>query len=339
MLILCYNKALAAALVERLGPHAPRNIEIRHFHSWVARRTGLRKGEAESFEDYERRMIGTMLRGAEHWTEAEKYDAILIDEAHDFEPDWFRCATSMLRGGPDGDILIAADSAQSLYGRDRKFTWSSVGVQARGRSRRLTHNYRNTKQILEFAWQVAQSTVQGDAESETLVRLVPTRVLRRGPFPCYRGCNSVDEEHALIARQVQRFRDKGIAPKEIAVVYPRNERGRIDPLCQVLRRTGEVNWISNESDPHGGVRSLGQPGVRLATVHAAKGLEFTAVIFCALDQLPNTKQIDEVRDNNLLYVGLTRATDELVITWAGRSAFTDRLPFATKAVAMHDTMY
>ncbi len=53
---------------------------------------------AENFEDYERRMIGTMLRGAEHWTEAEKYDAILIDEAHDFEPDWFRCATEHAPG-------------------------------------------------------------------------------------------------------------------------------------------------------------------------------------------------------------------------------------------------
>ncbi|WP_020466265.1 hypothetical protein [Singulisphaera acidiphila] len=41
----------------------------------------------------------------------------------------------------------------------------------------------------------------------------------------------------------------------------------------------------------------------------------------------------EVHDSNLLYVGLTRATDELIVTWAGRSAFTDRLPFASKAVA------
>jgi superfamily I DNA/RNA helicase len=128
--------------------------------------------------------------------------AILIDEAHDFEPDWFRCATSLLRDGPEGDLLIAADGAQSLYGRDRTFTWKSVGVQASGRSRRLTHNYRNTKQILEFAWQVAQSMVPENSETETLVRLVPTRVLRRGPVPQYRGCATVDEEHALIAHLV-----------------------------------------------------------------------------------------------------------------------------------------
>jgi ATP-dependent exoDNAse (exonuclease V) beta subunit len=43
------------------------------------------------------------------------------------------------------------------------------------------------------------------------------------------------------------------------------------------------------------------------------------------DRLPNPQQADEVRDSNLLYVALTRATDELAVTWAGRSAFTDRV--------------
>ena len=61
------------------------------------------------------------------------------------------------------------------------------------------------------------------------------------------------------------------------------------------------------------------------TIHAAKGLEFPAVIVSALDQLPSPMEPDEVRDGNLLYVGLTRAIDHLAVTWTGRSAFTDRV--------------
>jgi len=80
-----------------------------------------------------------------------------------------------------------------------------------------------------------------------------------------------------------------------------------------------------------GHRSLGRPGVRLLTVHAAKGLEFPAVIVMAVDLLPSPMEPDEVRDGNLLYVALTRATDELMVTWAGRSAFTDRVLRSTKA--------
>jgi UvrD-like helicase C-terminal domain/AAA domain/Nuclease-related domain len=335
VLFLCYNKALAADLAARLADdHGLRGVEIRHFHSWAARLTGLRKREDESFDDYGARVVATLLDGAPHVADAEKYDAILIDEAHDFEPDWFRCATAMLRGGPEGDLLIAVDGAQSLYGRNRGFTWKSVGVQAQGRSRRLSRNYRNTKQILEFAWQVAQSVVEDGRETETHVRVVPTKVARQGPMPVYRGCGSPAEEHALIARLVEEHKARGLAEKDIAVLYPRKERDRIDALCRRLRETSQVCWISNESDPNGGVRSIARPGIRLLTIHSSKGLEFPAVIVSALDQLPNPIHRDELRDSNLLYVGLTRAIDHLAVTWSGGSDFTDRLLRSTKAAPL-----
>src|SRR5690606_6771992 len=124
------------------------------------------------------------------------------------------------------DLLIALDAAQSLYKRDRAFTWKSVGVQAVGRSRRLDRNYRNTKQILEFAWQVAQSTLDAEEETETSVRVLPRKAARRGPVPRYKGLASPQDEHALIVRLVSEFRHQGITDREIAVLYPRNERTR-----------------------------------------------------------------------------------------------------------------
>jgi hypothetical protein len=335
VLFLCYNRALAADLAARLADDASlRGVEIRHFHSWAARLTGLRKRDDESFDDYGARVVAALLDGVGHFSDAEKYDAILIDEAHDFEPDWYRCATAMLRAGPDGDLLVAVDGAQSLYGRSRGFTWKSVGVQAQGRSRRLSRNYRNTKQILEFAWQVAQSVVEDIHETETHVRVVPTEVARQGPVPVYRGCASIAEEHTLIARLVEDFKARGLSEKNIAVLYPRRERERIDALCRRLRQASQVCWISNESDSNGGVRSIVRPGIRLLTIHSAKGLEFPAVIVSSLDQLPNPIAPDELRDSNLLYVGLTRAMDHLAVTWSGRSDFTDRILRSTKAAPL-----
>jgi ATP-dependent exoDNAse (exonuclease V) beta subunit len=84
-------------------------------------------------------------------------------------------------------------------------------------------------------------------------------------------------------------------------------------------------------DPNGKVRSIARPGIRLLTIHASKGLEFPAVIVSALDQLPNPIVPDELRNSNLLYVGLTRAMDHLAVTWAGRSDFTDRILRSNKA--------
>jgi hypothetical protein len=255
VLVLCYNRVLAASLAAQLGEPDLRSAEVRHFHSWAARKTGLRLRDDESFDVYESR-AAALIGGAGHFAEAEKYDAILIDEGHDFEPDWFRCTTNLLKGGPEGDLLVAVDGAQSLYGRARGFTWTSVGVEAKGRSRRLSRNYRNTKQILEFAWQAAQSVIQDVEETETHVRVLPTKASRQGSVPIYRGCASIAEEHALIARLVGEFRAKGLAGRDIAVLYPRREGNRVDAFCRWLGESGEVCWVSNEADPELLVRPL-----------------------------------------------------------------------------------
>ena len=114
VLVLCYNRALAAHLADKFsGDPAARNVEVRHFLSWAARRTGLRKRDDEPFDGYERRVVDTMLRCPDVWPEADKYDAILIDEGHDFEPDWFRCAVGQLKGGPAGDLMIAVDGRRA----------------------------------------------------------------------------------------------------------------------------------------------------------------------------------------------------------------------------------
>jgi hypothetical protein len=335
VLLLCYNKVLAAVTTTEFGRDpALRRVEIRSFHSWAVRKTGLYRKDDEPFDDFEARVVTAFLRGLDQFGDGEKYDAILIDEAHDFEPDWLRCAVGMLRGGPEGDLMIAVDGAQSLYGRPRSFIWKIVGVQAQGRSRQISRNYRNTKVIIEFAWQVAQSLVKDVEETETHVRLLPTRAARTGPAPVYRGCPTASREHALIARLIADFKARGLAESDIAVLYARRERDRIDHLCRVLRESCDVCWVSNEKDPNGGVGSLKRPGVRLMTVHAAKGLEFPAVVVSAVDQLPGPMEPDEVRDSNLLYVALTRAIDHLAVTWVGHSAFTDRILRSNKAVAI-----
>lgn len=55
ILVLCYNKALAADLTARLaGDSGARGVEVRNFHSWAVRKTGLRSDDNESFEQFER---------------------------------------------------------------------------------------------------------------------------------------------------------------------------------------------------------------------------------------------------------------------------------------------
>ena len=105
--------------------------------------------------------------------------------------------------------------------------------------------------------------------------------------------------------------------------------------------------VSNVSGPAAVFWAGGGPGRGRAVAGAAgraagddprsQGAEVPGGgIVSAMDQLPNPQQPDEGHDGNLLYVDLTRATDELVVTWTGRSAFTDRVLRSNKAIPLSD---
>lgn len=65
-------------------------------------------------------------------------------------------------------------------------------------------------------------------------------------------------------------------------------------------------------------------GVRLMTLHQAKGLEFEVVFIAGLEEgiLPHVRSIDDQfqleEERRLFYVGVTRAKERLYLTWAQR---------------------
>lgn len=73
------------------------------------------------------------------------------------------------------------------------------------------------------------------------------------------------------------------------------------------------------------------PSVKLMTLHGSKGLEFPLVFIAALDCMPqrDTPLDDELR---VLYVGMTRATEQLVLSAAGHSPMLERVKHALEAV-------
>jgi len=59
----------------------------------------------------------------------------LIDEGHDFRPEWLMVVTQMVDPSTNS-LLVLFDDAQSIYESKtkRKFSFSSVGIQAQGRT-------------------------------------------------------------------------------------------------------------------------------------------------------------------------------------------------------------
>ncbi|MFE7935702.1 UvrD-helicase domain-containing protein, partial [Streptomyces sp. NPDC057456] len=78
-----------------------------------------------------------------------RYQHIVIDEAQDLSASHWRMLRAMVRKGPN-DIFVAGDAHQRIYGN--RVVLSHQGIEIRGRaSRRLTLNYRTTRQILGSA--------------------------------------------------------------------------------------------------------------------------------------------------------------------------------------------
>ena len=90
-------------------------------------------------------------------------DHVLVDEGQDLTPAHWRLIRSLVPEGPN-DIFIAEDSHQRIYGH--RLVLSRYGIMTRGRSRRLTLNYRTTAQILRWSTHVLEGGFYVDLDGD-----------------------------------------------------------------------------------------------------------------------------------------------------------------------------
>jgi hypothetical protein len=350
VLVLCYNRELVRRFRAELSEHP--NIHVTNFHQWVARnRVRVRFDDfSPEAEDLRVRLLLERLQAGRG--EAGRYDAVLIDEAQDFDPRWFTCAKLALKQPDDGDLVIALDGGQNLYGR-KTFTWKSVGVNAVGRvmSRSaydFDRNYRNTRQILTVAAPFAAENVTDD-EDDALqsYRVDPGCAVREGPLPRIYAANTRELEIDAVVRRVKDWQTRGflteggayerLLPGDIAILYPRCPdafKPHLESLLQNLAAITSVRLIASGASAaaRSGAASS-EPALTVGTIHSAKGLQFRAVILMWADVLYGPSDADRyVKDRALLYVGLTRAQTFLRICWTRGTALTAEIEAAIASI-------
>lgn len=327
VLVLCYNRALAQRIDAMLRARGvDERVVVQTFHSWcsdMVRTYQLDKPQSgQNTEEYYEELAAIVQRALDTGlVPAGQYTALLIDEAHDFQDAWLQMAARLVSPASNS-LLILYDDAQSIYQQKRrKFNFASVGIEARGRTSVLKLNYRNTAEVLALAMHCAQSLLVEKAETDDEMQTVrPATAGRRGPLPLLVEATHARQEASLIANRVAALCAEGHSAGDIGILC------RIKKHMDVIEKAITQRGIECQSMSSPSFQSFDwvKPSVKLVTLHSAKGLEFPVVFVAGLDCMPwmNTPMEDEVR---LLYVGMTRATRELVLSSAGSSAMVQRV--------------
>jgi hypothetical protein len=324
VLVLCYNVALAEYF-QRLFAQAT-NVTCLNFHKWGTQRNSIR------FDDDEEVFATRLLQRLEHGEgEANSYDAVFIDEAQDFSKTWFLCAKLALKEPDDGDLLIVGDGSQLLY-RRRRFTWRGAGVNAVGRTINtrfdLDKNYRNTREILKIAAEFVSVDVEPN-EPETGLQIIkpdPNVALRSGPVPEMLAASTEKSELRTAVEKIDAWLKKGIRPSEVAVLYRANDGGWVKELASLISQRAAVYW------PHDNGGDFRDPfGVRVTTMHSAKGLQWRAVLVMRTDMMPfvpdgDVDRLEQERlERGLMYVAMTRAEERLAFTRSTLNGFASQI--------------
>lgn len=331
ILVLCYNKTLAARLQQLLAERGiDERVQVLNFHAWclsMLNAYGLPKptGQGESFFT---ELVESVIKAVDaRAIPRSQYRAILIDEGHDFEAPWMRLIVQMLDPATN-DLLLLYDDAQSIYQARRKYALSSVGIEARGRTTILRLNYRNTMEVLATAKSFAEGVFDGGEGEELEVPVIaPESAGRRGAFPSLARYDNAGDEMAGLLQAIREAIGDGLSPNQIAILHRYNHQG--EKIVAALRQANLPCVAAQGTDK----RALfGEtPSIKVVSMHSSKGLEFPLVLIPGLCQMPATGQ-DEQDEARLLYVAMTRATERLMMSCTRESLFTQRVRNAIRDV-------
>jgi len=319
ILVLCFNKTLAAKLQSvMLEKGLSERVKVHHFHGWCSEQirlyhvnTALNAGP--HYEEMVERVIDAVDRGQ---VPRAQYGAVMIDEGHDFKPEWFKLVVQMIDPSSQS-LLLLYDDAQSIYGTKgrKKFSFASVGVQAQGRTTILKLNYRNTKEILEFAYEFAHDALTPlEADEDDVPLVAPHSAGRRGPLPLLLKFPNQQDEFAHLVEQVGKLQREGTAWKDIAVLC--HTKALIEKLGALFSAHGIPATCVNTGSAKSSL-DLDADTIKIITIKSSKGLEFPVVVMPAVGET-RSKSMSAADEAKLLYVGMTRAMTQLIVS--GRAA-------------------
>lgn len=311
-------------------------VDAWQLDSWEAYRDVVRLGRKTRLAEAQRKLLWSIFEGVRAGLKARKlithaelftslaaaiskhkkvpFDFAVVDEAQDLSVSHIRYFAALGGGRPDA-LFFAGDLGQRIF--QQPFSWKSLGVDVRGRSRTLRVNYRTSHQIRTQADRLLGPAFT-DVDGNNEVRCDTVSVFN-GPPPSIRSFKTENEEIQAVGRWMTEQSKAGIMPHEFGV-FVRSE-DQLNRAQIAVKGAGLAFTILDEHVETTSGR------VAISVMHLAKGLEFRAVAVMACDDeiIPLQQRIETVGEDadlqevydterQLLYVACTRARDHLFIT-------------------------
>ena len=321
ILILCFNEPLGVKLHSVMQAKGlDSRVHVRHFHKWCREQLvayGQTLPGQGSSQQYVDELVERVIRAVDRkQILSGQYQAVMIDEGHDFAPEWLKLVTQMV-DPTTNSLLVMYDDAQSIYerARSKNFSFKSVGIQAQGRTTILKINYRNTRQILQTASLVAADLLTADDKDDDGIPLVkPVSCGREGPAPVIIQLPTLRDEAFAIADHLASAHQEGFAWGDMAVLCA--DWKTMDLCASALAQRKLPHRVRKRSGDY-------QPGadaIQLMTMKVSKGLEFPVVALPGVGHMPAPGE-DEKEAARVFYVAATRATQRLVMGVGGDGGF------------------
>jgi superfamily I DNA/RNA helicase/mRNA-degrading endonuclease RelE of RelBE toxin-antitoxin system len=266
------------------------------------------------------------MRDVRHILEAQNislpYSSLVVDEAQDMGTQAFKLLRQMVPEGAN-DLFIVGDGHQRIY--RHKVVLGRCGIKIIGRSRKLRVNYRTTEETRRWATGILEGVSIDDLDDGQDSTKGTTSLLR-GDDPVIKHFDSFDQECQFLIDLAEKKEQEGTLSSTCLVARTHSKLKR---YTQALQQRGIAIYPVKTS----AAEDRNASGLRLATMHRVKGLEFDTIIIAGANEgdMPLKNALEstddhaeredrEFRERALFYVAATRAKKEVVVTSFGRKS-------------------
>ena len=243
----------------------------------------------------------------------DQYDHILIDETQFFFPSWLELVKKSIKH--NGQLFLCADPNQGFL--KSRLSWKSVGMNVRGRTKKLSYSYRTTYEIMTAANALLAHL---DEDSEDFIQPDLEKMTRgQKPQVIYSG-NPQTEQKRFLNELRDCISNNAIPLQQIIVLCSET----INPwhLKPAIEHTIGKATVVNCNDAKDLATNLGDK-IRLMNINSCTGMEAGIIFVLGVGDLLNKannldlsdeeKGVVQQESTRKLYVAMTRAGQKLIL--------------------------